>query len=409
MGEQVEVRSADGGAFHMYVAIPERGSGPGLVLLQEALGVTEFMRATADRYAAEGYVVAVPDLDGRIEPEGALTDADLDRAMELYQQFDIERAVDDIAVTVAALRDRAEHVGGVGVIGYCLGGRLAVLAAARTKVDCAVGYYGVGITEHLEEMDRITVPVALHYGSEDTHCGHEVAAVQAVVDRHEHMSLWVYQRADRAFANDFRPYHDKVATDLAYTRTLSLVRGAIGPHFDLEAVWDLHLYHEFVTKDASAVLKTMVDDPYVNIAPTVMGGVGHDMLLRFYKYHFVDVHPDDTKMIPVSRTVGVNRIVQELVLCFTHDREIPYLLPEVAPTGRYMEIAMVAIVSFHGDMIYNEHIYFDQASVLVQAGLIDPEGLPVTGAEVARKVLDKDIEPNRLMPGWGASESLPLT
>ncbi|GAA1403493.1 dienelactone hydrolase family protein [Pseudonocardia kongjuensis] len=408
MGEQVEITSADGGVFRAYLATPESGSGPGLVLLQEAFGVTAFMRADADRYAAEGYVVAVPDLYWRLEPGVELTDADFEHAMGLYQRFDIDRAVEDVGATVAALRDRPEHTGGVGVVGYCLGGRLAVLAAARTGVDCAVGYYGVGIDGHLDELEKVSVPLALHYGSEDSHCGHEVDAVRAVVDRHENLSLHVYQGADHAFANDTRPYFDAAATELAFTRTLAVVRGTLGPHYDLEAVWDLHMYHEFVTKDAAAVLDTMVDDPYVNIAPTVMGGVGHDMLLRFYKYHFVDVHPDDTTMIPVSRTVGVNRIVQELVLRFTHDREIPYLLPGIAPTGRPMEVAMVAIVSFRGDRIYNEHIYFDQASVLVQAGLIEPDGLPVAGAEVARKVLDKNVEPNRLMPGWAASASLPL-
>lgn len=409
MGEYVDIPSADGRSFRAYVARPERGSGPGLVLLQEAFGVTDFMRAMADRYADEGYVVAVPDLYWRSEPGVELTDSDFDRAMELYQQLDIDTAIEDIAATIAVVRAMPAHAGGVGAVGYCLGGRLAVLTAARTDVACAVAYYGVSVAEHLDELAKVTIPLAFHYGTEDSHCGPEVARVQAVVNAQENMSAWMYQGADHAFANRFRSFYDHAAAELAYTRTLALLRNTIGPRFDLEGLWDQHLYLEFVAKDAPAVLETMVADPYVNITSTVTGGVGHDMLLRFYKYHFVDANPADTKIIPVSRTVGANRVVDEMIMCFTHDQEIPWLLPGIAPTGRYIEVALVAIVSFRGDRIYNEHIYFDQASVLVQAGLIDPATLPVAGVEVARKVVDKSIEPNKLMPDWASSEALPLS
>lgn len=409
MGEYVDIPSADGQSFRAYVARPERGSGPGLVLLQEAFGVTDFMRAMADRYADEGYVVAVPDLYWRSEPGVELTDSDFDRAMELYQQLDIDTAIEDIAATIAVVRAMPAHAGGVGAVGYCLGGRLAVLTAARTDVACAVAYYGVSVAEHLDELANVTIPLAFHYGTEDSHCGPEVAQVHAVVNAQENMTAWMYQGADHAFANRFRSFYDHAAAELAYTRTLALLRTTIGPRFDLESLWDQHLYLEFVAKDAPAVLETMVADPYVNITSTVTGGVGHDMLLRFYKYHFVDANPADTKIIPVSRTVGANRVVDEMIMCFTHDQEIPWLLPGIAPTGRYIEVALVAIVSFRGDRIYNEHIYFDQASVLVQAGLIDPATLPVAGVEVARKVVDKSIEPNKLMPDWASSEALPLS
>lgn len=317
--------------------------------------------------------------------------------------------IEDIAATIAVVRAMPAHAGAVGTVGYCLGGRLAVLTAARTDVACAVAYYGVSVAEHLDELAKVTVPLVFHYGTEDSHCGPEVARVLAVVNAQENMSAWMYQGADHAFANRFRSFYDHAAAELAYTRTLALLRTTIGPRLDLEGLWDQHLYLEFVAKDAPAVLGTMVADPYVNITPTVTGGVGHDMLLRFYKYHFVDANPADTKIVRVSRTVGANRVVDEMIMCFTHDREIPWLLPGIAPTGRYIEVALVAIVSFRGDRIDNEHIYFDQASVLVQAGLIDPATLPVAGVEVARKVVDKSIEPNRLMPDWASSEALPLS
>jgi carboxymethylenebutenolidase len=138
------------------------------------------------------------------------------------------------------------------------------------------------------------------------------------------------------------------------------------------------------------------------------GGVGHDELKRFYKYHFVDANPDDTRLIPLSRTIGSDRIVDEFVFCATHDREIDWLLPGLAPTGRYIEIPMLAVVCFRGDKLYNEHIYWDQASVLVQIGVLDPTGLPIAGIETARKMVDENLPGNTLMRNWASSEGKPI-
>ena len=108
-------------------------------------------------------------------------------------------------------------------------------------------------------------------------------------------------------------------------------------------------------------------------------------LSRFYKYHFIPRTPQDTKLIPISRTIGADRVVDEMLFCFTHDIEIDWMLPGIAPTGRYVEIPLVAIVCFRGDKLYHEHIYWDQASVLVQIGKLDPKGLPIAGIETAQK------------------------
>ena len=131
-----------------------------------------------------------------------------------------------------------------------------------------------------------------------------------------------------------------------------------------------HCMHEFGTRDVDATMRTMVAQPYVNHIPTMTGGVGHDQLKRFYKYHFIPTTPKDTKLIPISRTIGAGIVVDEMLFCFTHDIEIDWMLPGIAPTGKYVEIPLVAIVSFRGDKLYNEHIYWDQASVLVQVGLL---------------------------------------
>jgi carboxymethylenebutenolidase len=171
----------------------------------------------------------------------------------------------------------------------------------------------------------------------------------------------------------------------------------LGPVYDLNALWEAHCYHEFATRDVEAVMPTMVAQPYVNHVPTMTGGVGHDNLKRFYTHHFVNSNPADTKLIPISRTIGADRIVDEFIFSCTHDCEIDWLLPGVAPTGKYFEVPMLAVVCFRGDKLYNEHIYWDQASVLVQVGLLDPEGLPVAGIESARKLLDESLPSNELM------------
>ena len=177
---------------------------------------------------------------------------------------------------------------------------------------------------------------------------------------------------------------------------------------DLVALWGEHCRHEFETRDVDATMATMVPDPYVNHIPTMTGGVGHDLLKRFYKYHFIGGNPPDMALHPITRTVGTDRVVDEMLLSFTHTTEIDWMLPGVAPTGRRVEIPLVAIVQFQGGKVAHEHIYWDQASVLVQVGLLDPKGLPVAGVETARKVLDRNAPSNALMARWATSEGKPL-
>ncbi len=171
----------------------------------------------------------------------------------------------------------------------------------------------------------------------------------------------------------------------------------MGPHYNLSELWDAHTAYEFATRDVDATMATMVASPYVNHIPTMTGGVGYEALSKFYREHFVFSNPPDTRLIPISRTIGVDRVVDEMIFCFTHTCEVPWLLPGVPPTGRPVEIPLVAIVNFRGDKLYHEHIYWDQASVLVQIGWLDPEAMPVAGVETARKLLDETLPSNSLM------------
>ena len=173
---------------------------------------------------------------------------------------------------------------------------------------------------------------------------------------------------------------------------------------DLVALWEAHCRCEFATRDANATMATMVPQPYVNHIPTMTGGVGYEQLRRFYAHHFIPVNPPDFRLTAVSRTVGSDTIVDEFIMHFTHTTVMDWLLPGVPPSGRAVEIPAVAIVKFVGDKVAHEHIYWDQASVLLQIGLLSPEGLPVAGVETARKVMDKNVPSNRLMGRWRESE-----
>jgi carboxymethylenebutenolidase len=165
----------------------------------------------------------------------------------------------------------------------------------------------------------------------------------------------------------------------------------------LSALWEEHLRHEFTTQDTKATLDTMVADAYVNHIPVLTGGVGHEALREFYSKHFIPKMPPDTKIVPVSRTIGEERLVDEIIFQFTHTIEMDWMLPGIAPTGKRVECPLVVIVHFRDGKLANEHIYWDQASVLVQLGLLDAGKLPVAGVETARKLADPSLPANRLI------------
>ncbi len=164
------------------------------------------------------------------------------------------------------------------------------------------------------------------------------------------------------------------------------------PKTDLVQLWEEHTNHEFGTRDTEATLATMVDDAYVNHVPVMTGGFGKSALRDFYSQHFIPSMPPDMVLTPVSRTVGQTQLVDEMIFSFTHTQEMPWMLPGVLPTHRRVEVPLVAIVQFRDGKLAHEHIYWDQASVLKQVGLLTDPSLPVFGAETARKVLDPHFE-----------------
>jgi len=165
----------------------------------------------------------------------------------------------------------------------------------------------------------------------------------------------------------------------------------------LIALWERHIQREFADRDAVATVATMSDENYVNHVPVMTGGRGRQEMLEFYSRHFIPKMPADTQIVPVCRTVGQSRVVDEMIFRFTHDREMDWMLPGIPATGRKVEVPLVVVVQLDGDDIVSERIYWDQASVLVQLGVLDSSGLPVSGAETAKKVVDPRLPSNELI------------
>jgi len=162
-------------------------------------------------------------------------------------------------------------------------------------------------------------------------------------------------------------------------------------------LWEEHLSYEFEAHSTEKTLSTMTEDP-VNInVPLLTGGVGVEEVRKYYSEYFIPKNPPDTEVTLLSRTVGEDRLVDELIQKFTHTIEMDYMLPGIPPTGKRVEVPVAVVVEFRDGKIASEHIYWDQASVLVQVGLLDANTLPVVGSESARKMLDPTSVPSELL------------
>ncbi|KAG5727740.1 hypothetical protein E4T56_gene20784 [Termitomyces sp. T112] len=213
--------------------------------------------------------------------------------------------------------------------------------------------------------------------------------------------------------------YDPGSAALAHSRSLAFLRKWLGgPIFDLEAIWEEHTRYEFEDRSVAKTMGTMVAEPYVSHVPTMTGGVGRENLTAFYRNHFIFSNPPDAAMQAISRTIGPDRVVDEFIFNFTHDRIVDWLLPGVPPSGKKLAIPMIAVVNIRGDRLYHEHIWWDQATALRQAGILPthlphptPEGnkrlrLPVAGAESAAMLADEANGRSNIMLGndWGLQD-----
>ena len=296
---------------------------------------------------------------------------------------------------------RCPSSGGVGALGYCLGGKLAYLAACRCDVDVAVGYYGVGIENNLEEASRLRGRLVLHIAERDGFCPPEARErILAALGGKPGVELYVYPGLDHAFARTGGAHYDKPAAMMAHQRSMAAP----------------------ATRDRAGVRLL------ASVGQALRIRIRHPRRGRHHGHHggraLCEPHPHHDRrrgpqgavaLLPASFRQqqsarhaagaavshrGRHADRRRAAVLFTHTTEIDWMLPGVPPTGKYVEIPLVAIVKFRGDKLYHEHIYWDQASVLVQVGLLDPQGLPVAGAETARKLLDETLPSNTLMARW---------
>ena len=231
MGEMITVRTADGD-FGAYLAKPAAAAkAPAIVVIQEIFGVNGVMRRITDALAQQGFLAVCPDLFWRIEPGVDITDqsdAEWKKAFALYNAFDVDLGVRDIAATISYARQRPDCTGKVGAVGYCLGGLLAFLTATRTDVDAAVGYYGVGIESRLPEADKLAEPLMLHIAEEDQFVPKAAQAqIISALKNHPQVRIFTYPGRDHAFARAGGEHYDAVDAGAANARTLDLFKKAL--------------------------------------------------------------------------------------------------------------------------------------------------------------------------------------
>ncbi|MEZ0227530.1 MAG: dienelactone hydrolase family protein, partial [Planctomycetota bacterium] len=364
-------------------------------------GVDGRIRDLARVYAEEGYVVAVPDLFwlSGIETQdiaGSLLDWEFwffqDDLIEsgalgaVTPPLALEPALEDVEHTLDALRGHEACTGRVAVVGYGLGATLAVFAAARLDVDAAVAYDPAGLRRALPELQRRSAPLLVQAGLRDTPDWIEklerfrdaAAALPSVT------VLLLDEPCDFALAG---PDGGEPGVLRAHSRTIAHLRRAIGPCFDIEKSWDAHLSALFEHRDADLAMRSVARDPSIYFVPTVSGARGTVAVRELYERGIIPALPASLRIRTVSRTIGPDRIVDEVVLGFTHDHFMSFLLPGIDPTGRRVELPLVLSATFRGDRIWRQQVYWDQASLLAQIGRLDAHALPVAGVEEALSLL----------------------
>jgi carboxymethylenebutenolidase len=228
----VTIAAPDGGKFSAYLAKPASGKGPGVVVCQEIFGVNRVMRDVCDGLAREGYLAICPDLFWRQQPGIQLTDkteAEWQRAFELLKGFSERSGIDDLKTTLDYLRAVSGCSGKVGAVGYCLGGKLAYLMAARSSTDCSVGYYGVGIENALGEAKNIKKLLMLHIAEKDSFCPPDAQKkIKAGLAGNRLVTIHTYPGMDHAFARVGGEHYDKAAAELANKRTADFFKTHLG-------------------------------------------------------------------------------------------------------------------------------------------------------------------------------------
>ncbi|KAK4225277.1 hypothetical protein QBC38DRAFT_483483 [Podospora fimiseda] len=369
--------------------LSRRGSGPGLILVISIEAGVDALQPSASsldppprqKWAEEGYAVA-----------------------QVVQSVNTPGEVgQDIALAIDKLKELKE-CDGKGFVLVAIGENsqfgTTILNIAEVEDDIkAVVFYGSSPTRYSNFPILSHLPAS---GQNDS----VLKSLEGVIT-HKYPST-----SSGYFVLPSHPDFRASAASVSHTRSLSFLKPLLnGPYFDLEAIWEEHCHYEFGDRSVEETMATMVQEPYVNHVPTLTGGIGRANLTRFYRDHFIFSNPDDTKLELVSRTVGIDRVVDEFLFECTHLRTIDWLIPGIPPTGKKISVPMTSIVNIRGDRLYHEHIAWDQGTVLRQLGLL-PEWLPfpyqegceyrvpVAGIETAKKMVDENSVASNEMLGY---------
>ncbi|PSR97681.1 hypothetical protein BD289DRAFT_83615 [Coniella lustricola] len=402
--------------------LSRRGVGPGMIVLtsdfEDPLAIIDGVPCPPLKWAEEGYTVVA------------------------IQAKVLKTAKDDVPmmmhVAVKALErcKRCEPKDKIGIISYEpeLWNIVAPFLARFPSVAVAAVYAQAPseALSHSDPLVAVPIPFIRHYAGKKASSAASSSSASAPPVTNSSGALkkdYYYPSATSyKFATPFQDAFHYNTENVSHTRTLTLFKDKMGgPLFDLEAIWEEHTFYEFADRSMEHTMSTMVQEPYVNHVPTMTGGVGRVNLSHFYQHSFIFQNAADSELELISRTTGVDRVVDEFIFKFTHDAVIDWILPGVPPTNKKVEIPFTAVVNFRGDRLYHEHIAWDQGSVLRQIGLLPeylpfpyplPDGhasgntpgkriefrVPVGGVETAQKMRDRNSEPSNSMFGYEIRE-----
>ncbi|KAK4502678.1 hypothetical protein PRZ48_006104 [Zasmidium cellare] len=342
---------------------------------QVADGVT-LVRPLSRKGVGPGMIILSPNDEATspIEIEDGIPSLRMKWAEEGYCVVEIRAQASSSALkaAVAALGDchECEPKEKIGLICYDTGLWSKAASAMETLKDrIVVASLYADASQYSQLSSQASVPTIYHLtGASET-------------KRTQTAGSKIYEYGSSRHCTFPVPFHKDFhyATEaVSHSRNLAFFKPIMGgPYFDLELLWEEHTYYEFGSREVENTMATMVQEPYVNHIPTITGGIGREKLTNFYRDHFIFSNPQDAELELISRTVGIDRVVDEFIYKFTHDITIDWLLPGVPPTFKYLEIPMMAVVNIRGDRLYHEHITWDQGTALRQIGAL-PEKLTLT-------------------------------
>lgn len=329
--------------------LSRRGYGPGLILLSpdtdDILAIREGVPSLTIKWAEEGYTVVSIQ-------ENALSS-------------DVNSLLKSVADAFSTC-EKCEPKNKIGLAAYG-SSPWNQIAPSLSSIEGLSGAVVYAAATDAKSLAKTSVPVLTHLAGIATDGPTATPGTKsynyAKVETHE-------------FAVPFGSAFHYNTEALSHTRSLMFLKPLMdGPYFDLEAIWDEHCYYEFADRSVEHTMSTMVAEPYVNHVPTLTGGIGRGPLTKFYRDNFIFNNSADTDLELLSRTIGIDRVIDEFIFKFTHDRPLDWLLPGVPPTFRKVEVPFTAVINIRGDRLYHEHISWDNMTVLMQLGLM-PEYLP---------------------------------